>query len=354
MVIHFRGRSRPPHHRGAWGLAVTGMILALATVVDAAPAFGPREYVVKPALPLPAIERFPACQPEKGGRLRVENGPDGRARAALAVLVLNQRETVLMLEGPGQRRVVERAVQLVAGNTLLVWMIGPPGATLAVSVTSAGSCLDVAIASPAPGAMVPEGTLGFPARWALGRQGRGQGPKDNQFSLPDARDYQYQSLIASSPAMRDQFTARFFRALGHVFHILEDMAQPQHTRNDPHADCFSALNPLFGGHSWYEEYLEARTLRRPFAQTGNIPPPTTLVGYAPPSIRFYRDFLTDNTRHGLADFSSRNFLSAGTNLAAGSASCAGLPEPPCDATAYQQVSRLYLHNDTLRAPCQLQ
>ena len=159
MVIHFRGRSRPPHHRGAWGLAVTGMILALATVVDAAPAFGPREYVVKPALPLPAIERFPACQPEKGGRLRVENGPDGRARAALAVLVLNQRETVLMLEGPGQRRVVERAVQLVAGNTLLVWMIGPPGATLAVSVTSAGSCLDVAIASPAPGTTVPEGPL---------------------------------------------------------------------------------------------------------------------------------------------------------------------------------------------------
>ena len=64
-----------------------------------------------------------------------------------------------MLEGPGQRRVVERAVQLVTGNTLLVWMIGPPGATLAVSVTSAGSCLDVAIASPAPGTSVPEGPL---------------------------------------------------------------------------------------------------------------------------------------------------------------------------------------------------
>ena len=105
------------------------MILALATVVDAAPAFGPKEYVVKPALPLPAIERFPACQPDKGGQLRVENGPNGRARVTLAVLVLNQRETVVMLEGPGQRRVVERAVQLAASNTLLVWMIGPPGAT---------------------------------------------------------------------------------------------------------------------------------------------------------------------------------------------------------------------------------
>jgi hypothetical protein len=153
--------------------------------------------------------------------------------------------------------------------------------------------------------------------------------------------------------MRDQFTARFFRTLGHVLHILEDMAQPQHTRNDPHAGCFSVLNPIFGGHSWYEQYLEDRTLRRPFEQTGNIPPPTTLVGYAPPSIRFYRDFFTDSTRHGLADFSSRNFLSVGTNLGGG---CAGLVEPPCEGTAYQQVSLLFSSatlKGTLSAPVTL-
>jgi hypothetical protein len=135
------------------------MLLVLATSVDAAPAFGPKEYVVKPTLPLPAIERFPACQPEKGGQLRVENGPNGRARVTLAVLVLNQRETVVMVEGPGQHRVVERAVQLAGSNALLVWMIGPPGATLAVSVTSVGACLDVAITSPPPGASVPAGIL---------------------------------------------------------------------------------------------------------------------------------------------------------------------------------------------------
>ena len=156
-MIH--SRARVLRSRGPWCLAVVGLILALATLVDAAPAFGPKEYVVKPALPLPAIERFPACQPDKGGQLRVENGPNGHARVALAVLVLNQRETVLMLEGPGQRRVVERAVQLAPSNTLLVWMIGPPGAALAVSVTSAGACLDVAITSPPPGASVPEGPL---------------------------------------------------------------------------------------------------------------------------------------------------------------------------------------------------
>ena len=156
-MTHSRARVLRP--RGTWCLPIAGMILALVTVVDAAPAFGPKEYVVKPALPLLAIERFPACQPEKGGQLRVENGPNGHARVALAVLVLNQRETVLILEGPGQQRVVERTVQLAQSNTLLVWMIGPPGATLAVSVTSAGACLDVAITTPPPGASVPEGLL---------------------------------------------------------------------------------------------------------------------------------------------------------------------------------------------------
>jgi hypothetical protein len=140
-------------------LAIAGVVLALATTAHASPVFGPKDYVVQPGLPLPAIERFPACEPERGGQLRVENGPGGRPRVTLAVLVLNQRETVLMLEGPGQPLVRKRPVQLGANNTMLVWMIGPPGATLAVSVTSAGACLDVAITSPAAGASVPEGPL---------------------------------------------------------------------------------------------------------------------------------------------------------------------------------------------------
>ena len=142
--------------RVAEGLATAGLVVALALPAGAAPAFGPKDYVVTPGLPLPAIERFPACHPEKGGQLRVENGPDGSARVAHAVVVLNERETV-MLEG--QRRLVERAVQLAGTNTLLVSVVGPPGGTLRVSVASAGPCLDVAITSPPAGATVPAGTL---------------------------------------------------------------------------------------------------------------------------------------------------------------------------------------------------
>jgi hypothetical protein len=66
-------RSRP---RAVGVLAIAGLVLTLGTTAHASPVFGPQDYVVHPGLPLPAIERFPACQPERGGQLRVENGPN--------------------------------------------------------------------------------------------------------------------------------------------------------------------------------------------------------------------------------------------------------------------------------------
>src|SRR5262245_56557036 len=79
---------------------------------------------------------------------------------------------------------------------------------------------------------------GFPAPdWALGLLGRGPSADQNHFSLADARVYQLRSLTDSSRQDRDRHTARMFRTLGQVIHILQDMAQPQHTRNDPHVGC---------------------------------------------------------------------------------------------------------------------
>ena len=158
-MVSSRGPVRWPGRWKLLSVQFAGLLLALATGRMRHPRSDPRSTWSSRHLPLPAIERFPACQPEKGGQFRVENGPNGRSRVALAVLVLNQRETIVMLEAPGQRRVAERAVQLAADNTLLVWMIGPPGAALSVSVTGVGACLDVAITDPSAGAAVPEGPL---------------------------------------------------------------------------------------------------------------------------------------------------------------------------------------------------
>jgi hypothetical protein len=175
---------------------------------------------------------------------------------------------------------------------------------------------------------------GLPAvDWALGRQGRGGDATQNQFSLPDARLYQLRSLTEATREARDRNTALLFRALGQVVHLLQDMAQPQHVRNDAHSGC---VDVIAGEHSWYEDYVERRALGQGFRRRGEPAPPLGLDGYAPPSLADFRDFFTSPDAAGLADFTSRNFFSAGTNLSLLLGDCGGLAEPPCRRDAYTE------------------
>ena len=122
---------------------------------------------------------------------------------------------------------------------------------------------------------------GLPAPdWALGVQGRGPADDQNQFSLPDARVSQVRALTESSRDGRDRNTALLFRTLGHVIHVLQDMAQPQHTRNDPHPRCDSTLlRFVTGDRSWYEAYVEKRATNQPYRGRGVVP--LVLSGYGP-------------------------------------------------------------------------
>jgi hypothetical protein len=188
--------------------------------------------------------------------------------------------------------------------------------------------------------------------WALGRQDRGPASTQNQFSLPDARAYQYQSLTAASNADREKYTALMFRALGQVLHLVEDMAQPQHTRNDPHPDCSDGVSWVIGGHSWYEQYIEARALGQPFLKAG-VPPGLVLGGYSAIDNRPYQAFFSDAGQRGLADFSSRNFFSAGTNLGRFFNPCGGLLAPPCEPANYKtevKSAAINTFKDSLAVP----
>ncbi|OGI68354.1 MAG: hypothetical protein A2W18_01170 [Candidatus Muproteobacteria bacterium RBG_16_60_9] len=70
----------------------------------------------------------------------------------------------------------------------------------------------------------------------------------NHFSLFDAREAMYRALtgkkadsddpFAATKEGRNKYWATTFRALGDVVHLVQDMGQPQHTRNDPHAGKF--------------------------------------------------------------------------------------------------------------------
>ena len=169
-------------------------------------------------------------------------------------------------------------------------------------------------------------------RWVV----RGAVRARPDFALPDARDYQYQSLTAPSRQVRDRYTALMFRALGQVLHVVEDMAQPQHTRNDPHADCAEGVSWLVGGHSWYEEYIEARALRRPFQQ--EITPNLVLGGYDAVPTRLYPSSSARVVAVASRTSAAGKPSPAGTNLGG---DCTGLLEPPCDQAAYRRVSVLY-------------
>jgi hypothetical protein len=58
--------------------------------------------------------------------------------------------------------------------------------------------------------------------------------KNPDYSYQNAQDYFYDALTASTEQYRNIAFGKLFTAIGHVIHHIQDMAQPQHTRNEPH------------------------------------------------------------------------------------------------------------------------
>jgi len=168
----------------------------------------------------------------------------------------------------------------------------------------------------------------------------------NHFTVQDAREYMYRALTGKAgeetldirPAgfngtdldLRNAYWASTFRSLGDIVHLVEDMAQPQHTRNDPHSgQCGETAQGFFGHASFYERYIEARvthadeavdkihaldsSITKESLSSINMGSST----YKAVSFNSYRDYWStrdgDDGR-GLADYSNREFFSAGKNF----------------------------------------
>jgi len=138
-------------------------------------------------------------------------------------------------------------------------------------------------------------------------------PIDNQnFSLADARDFLYHALTlndgapADSSNRRGQNMASMFLALGHVSHHMQDMTQPQHTRNDVHYDKFTI--PGYSTPSRYETYTAeaAPTIQAYADSAGPV--------YPSPAFKVPRDFWSNSAQLGVAQFTNTNFVSYGTNF----------------------------------------
>ncbi|MDY7229532.1 hypothetical protein [Hyalangium rubrum] len=148
--------------------------------------------------------------------------------------------------------------------------------------------------------------------WALeGFPFEGEEIPEQDFSLSDARRSMYQALTEPGPqARRDQYWADTFRRLGQVIHHIQDMAQPQHVRNDQHVDKWY-LWPYYNP-SLYERYtMESRGRVLELAASGQV----QAAFPGAPELRHPFHFWVNDAHVGMAEFTNRNFISQGTNFA---------------------------------------
>ena len=160
-----------------------------------------------------------------------------------------------------------------------------------------------------PNFVVPEHTTS--PNWALEDRGNVSG---QNYSYSDARQYFYDALTLPSEAGRKSSWGRLFQSLGHVMHHLQDMAQPQHVRNDAHLDEFKllGLNPCYNP-SLYESYSQTVSGTLPYSAPAGAPFPSAVDIAAFPTPRSF--WLSSGK--GVAEFGNSNFVSAGSNFDSG-------------------------------------
>lgn len=132
---------------------------------------------------------------------------------------------------------------------------------------------------------------------------------EQEFSFRRAQQQLYSALTASDPSTRHAAFSATLQMLGHVVHHIQDMAQPQHVRNDQHTHPI----PLTGnnpGWSYYERYTQ-------YSQEAVV---AAALDYPIPSFGTARQFwytvprTDDPTEYftGMAEFTAKNFVSYNT------------------------------------------
>lgn len=129
----------------------------------------------------------------------------------------------------------------------------------------------------------------------------------NKFALPEAKIHLFKAITGESVVSRATELKLLFGTLGHVVHLIQDMAQPEHTRNDQH----------------WMQYIENKTdlmpsLYEAWTEVFGVPELTPELqgyfeGYATVTLPNYRDYFWTPDHKGIADFSNRNFVTQDTN-----------------------------------------
>jgi hypothetical protein len=125
------------------------------------------------------------------------------------------------------------------------------------------------------------------------------GTLTQSWSIPDARGYFYLGLTHPDPVVREENLAKTFRALGHAIHLIQDMGQPQHVRNDPH----------FHTNYWPFRYFLNWDRSRYEEDTDKRRENLTYTGYPPVKLNQFISYWDSDDGKGLAKLTQKNFLS---------------------------------------------
>ncbi len=142
----------------------------------------------------------------------------------------------------------------------------------------------------------------------VGVAGRQFAGMAQEYSFREAQRDLWYVLTGQDPAIRAQRSLHMLHALGSVVHHLQDMAQPQHTRNEQHA---------FGPNKYYEGYTQDNinpsipTLLRSATNQYPIPQLNSARAYW-----FSQQTVADQVPRylGMAEFTSHNFISNATGF----------------------------------------
>lgn len=205
-----------------------------------------------------------------------------------------------------------------------------------------------------PGLVLADGDVHKNPDWAIGSfdsftdPNRAETARTNHFTVMDAREAMFRALTlkgtvggrlvdlaanedkSTRQQWRQAYWATTLRALGHVLHSNQDMAQPQHVRNEPHSGKYCPTEKVCptGHSSVYEKYINMRARRDDsFGVTGPFntsiklaSAPLTFGAYPVPAFAKYTDYWSTSPRDpdvrgkGLAEYSNRNFFSAAKNF----------------------------------------
>jgi hypothetical protein len=137
-----------------------------------------------------------------------------------------------------------------------------------------------------------------------------QDSADNAFDLNAAEDHYYLGMVGGTQQERDTAFVSMFLTLGHVMHLVQDMAQPQHTRNDFHLTFeetrLEALQFL-ASRTWsrYEKWCQLNL--------ANHDDPA-YSGYPIVKLKTFGSYFKTGDGRGLAEYANRNFVTEHTNF----------------------------------------